>query len=395
MVSRRAWIRIASLLSLILILAWFGYDRTAGADASDGGGPPSSQGGGSPVLVEEVQLQRGIETIGAVGSLEPSEEVALRNEVGGRVIEIAFEEGNAVEEGQVLIRLAAEEWEARRNRMRRQEEFLETEVQRRREVLSQSGVTRQELDQVENDLAMVRAEIQEVEAELARRVLRAPFSGVIGLRSISPGAVLDASHEIGRLRRLDPLRLTFSVPGRYASRVEVGQEIVFLVTGSDEVFHARLTARESGLDERSRMLRVRARVDNEEGLLVAGSVARIRLIIDEREEVAMVPTAAVIESAEGSYLWIVEDEKARRVEVKLGQRSAERVEILEGLAEGDEVVVVGHQRLSEGDEVSVEELGDRLESVAPDRARESRRELWTSREQLEDALNGNRDGEGQ
>ena len=389
MPSRRTLIRTIIISAIVFIGAWVAYDRaasSAGSEAKDQGPPDGGGPSATPVVVTDVEASHQIESLAAVGTLEPSESVAIRNEVAGRIETIGFAEGESVEAGQVMVELATDDLDAQIATARRERDFLQDELQRRRGVLENEGVTQQEVDELEADYDLSRARIEELVAERDKRVIRAPFDGVVGLRSVSPGAVLDGSTEIATLRKLDPLKVVFSVPGRHAGSVEVGQEIYFLVPDADDIFEATVTATESGLAEGSRSLEVQGEVANPDGQLVAGAVLRLRTVLGQRDDVLTVPAAAVIQSAEGPVVWVDDDGKAHRREVEVGERSSNQVEIVDGLEEGEKIIIAGFHDLSDGQEVDSEAADTEEIDIGPDEMREGRREMWGSRQELEQML---------
>lgn len=391
MKSRRNWIRFGSIVVVILLIGWVGFSRVSGApqteEESHGG-----EGETSIVYVEEISEGTRLETLRGIGVLEPVEEIGLRSEVTGRVDSIDFEEGQAVEEGDLLLTLNTADFRARRSAEVARRDFLQNEIERRESVLDEGGVTVQEIDELRAELRVVEAQILEINAEVDRREIRAPFDGLIGLRSVSVGAVIDPGEELARLRHVDELFLSFTVPGRYATAVEEEMEILFQVDGITGLHRSRVFSKESGLEGDSGVLRVRGKIDNQEGLYFPGAISRVHLVLSQQEEILSVPTPAVIKEGVDSYVWVAhsgDQEKGREVQrrkVVEGQRWSDRVEILDGTEIGDLVIVEGHQELSDGDTVEVESRGDR--AARYDREREGQREIWNSREELEAYLQG-------
>ncbi len=385
MEKRRVVIRVVVIGLVVGALSWAGYQRTLDSSVAEEEGPPQEERA-SAVIVEEVERQHWVQSVGAMGILEASEELTIESEVTARIDALGFEEGEAVAQGQMLVRQVSDDLQAQRRAADRERQFLETEVQRRQQVYERDGIPRREVDEVETELALIEARLDELEAEIAKREVRAPFDGVVGLRHVSPGAVLSAQQAVATVRQVDPLALRFSVPARHARQVEKGQEVYFVLDDGREIERAEVTRTESALSQGSRMLRVEAEVENEGRGLVPGLPVRLRLVLGEAEESVVVPASAIVQSAEGPSAWVVEEGKAKEVEVTLGERRSDRVQIKEGLEEGDELIRVGYDVLNEGDAVDPEGSQHSEAAAGPDWSHERRRESWSMRQDLERML---------
>ncbi len=386
MASRRVIIRVVVIALVIGAVSWAGYQRTLDSSVAEEQEGPPQDGGAAAVVVQEVERQHWVESVGAMGILEASEELTIESEVTARIAELGFEEGEAVDQGQVLVRQVSDELQAQRRAADRERQFLETEVERRQRVYERDGIARQEVDEVETELALMEARIDELDAEINKRQIRAPFAGVVGLRHVSPGAVLSAQQTVATVRQVDPLALSFSVPARHATRVEKGQEVYFVMEEGREIQRAEVSRTESALSEGSRTLRVEAEIDNAERGLVPGLPVRLRLVLGESEESVVVPASAIVQSAEGPSVWVAEDGKAQEVEVETGERRSDRVQITEGLEGGEDLILVGYDLINEGDAVDPEGARHPDGEVGPDWEQERRRESWGLRQDLERML---------
>ncbi|TXD34999.1 efflux RND transporter periplasmic adaptor subunit [Lujinxingia vulgaris] len=235
---------------------------------------------------------------------------------------------------------------------------------------------------------IAKAEISRLDAMIAERVVRAPFDGVIGLVEVSPGAIVTPDTHIATLRNLDELDVRFEVPERFASRIRLDQPLQLRAFDSQNLIDARITALESGLNTLNRTLAAQARLQPDASLR-PGALVQVRLILEERPGALTIPTTAITESLEGSSVWVLQDDntvKARTIEK--GARTDARVEVLEGLSEGERVVVTGRQALEEGDKVRVDDSDDALDvnDIVPEATTPGMRNQWFSEEVLEETL---------
>jgi membrane fusion protein (multidrug efflux system) len=350
------------------------------------------------VTTYEVQPETIVDTYSAVGSLRAAESIAVKNEVPGKVVGIEFEEGDRVDQGQTLLRMRSETLRAELEVKRSRRDLLQTQVERQRKVLEKGGISQQQFDVTENELEVLEAEIQQVRAELNKTTLRAPFDGRIGLRDVSPGAILTQGTTVAELVQTDPIEIEFTVPERYAAKVGDDTEVRFRVHGSEKIRAASLHAVESQLDEETRALRVRARTDNADGEFRPGQYAQVRVPLDRIEGALAVPVPALVESANETVIWVNAGGEAERREVETGVRTEGRVQITDGLSAGDEVVTTGRQTLEPGATLEIDDSEDAMdvEAIGPDPSRTGMRNDWFSEETLgEEEDDANSTGEGE
>ena len=206
------------------------------------------------------------------------------------------------------------------------------------------------------ELNVLRAEFQLIEAQLLKTEIRAPFSGIIGLRWVSPGSYLSSQTRIASLTDLDPVKLDFTVPERYSALMKVGDEISFAVEGFDRAFPGTIYAVEPSVDETTRSLRVRARCPNNDGALIPGAFANVDLVLRSISGALTVPSIAVIPELGGKKVFVFEDGVAQPRTVESGIRSESAVQITSGLAEGDIVIISCLLQIQPGLAVEIEEV---------------------------------------
>ncbi|MEO7978027.1 efflux RND transporter periplasmic adaptor subunit [Flavobacterium sp.] len=275
------------------------------------------------------------------GSVEANEQIEIRSEVSGIVEGIYFSEGTNVKKGQILFKVNDIELRAQL-RQAQTKEGLAAENQRRAKLLLQKEAISQEESDVANaDYASMQAQTQLIRAQIAKTSVKAPFSGKIGLRSISPGTYITPTILVAKLVNTGKLKITFSIPEKYASQVKSGSSIDFTVSGSDKVYNAKIYAIEPEVAVATRTLQVRAVADNIDGKLFPGTFAEVKLPLTTIKDAIVVPSEAIVPVQNGKKVFISNMGKAKEIMVEATTRTDASILILSGLKEGDTLITSG------------------------------------------------------
>lgn len=359
------------VLALLLSLPACGPQVTADQDASDADSSPSAPDAAerpdsdpsddeAKVRVEVVVVEPTVleEALWTTGELRADESVELRPEEDGRLVALHFQEGQRVEAGALLAEINDEDLEADLRRARVRLKLAEQRRDRVGALLGEKTVSQEVFDEAAGEVEMVEAEIELIEARIRQTRIRAPFSGVIGLRGVSEGAYVTSQTVIATLQRLDPIKLDFATPEKYAGVVGHGDRVEFTVAGSDRTWSGLVYALEPRIDPETRTVRLRARAPNPGGRLLPGAFAKVRLVLARAEETLLVPSIALVPGVRETTVWVVEEGRAVPRVVEIGQRTEERVEIVRGLDPGDRVIVSGVQMVRPGQAVETTERKD-------------------------------------
>ncbi|AWJ87553.1 efflux transporter periplasmic adaptor subunit (plasmid) [Azospirillum sp. TSH58] len=320
---------------------------SAGAPAA--GGTPPMPVEASPVKVGTVSRQ-----VTAVGSLLSSESVVIRPEVAGKVSEIAFQEGQAVKKGSVLIRLDDSIARATLAQAQASIAFSRAELSRAEELYRQRTGPARNREQALAKLQSDEAAVQLAKAQLEKLTLTAPFDGVLGLRKVSVGDVVAAGKDIVNLEAIDTLKLDFRVPELYLPTVRTGQTLKVAVDSfGGRTFDGTVYAIDPLVDVNGRAVVIRARVPNRDGTLRPGLFARVALTLDQTPNAVLVPEQAVSAFGNRQFVFKVVEGKAVQTTVTLGERRNAEVEITAGLQPGDVVVTAGQLKIRDGAPVVV------------------------------------------
>lgn len=290
-------------------------------------------------------------TINVTGTLMPAESAMLSAQTSGQVKQIFFEEGQRVNKGELLVKLDDRQWLAQRGKLEAQLKTARKDVDRKEQLADIKGVSQAAIDDANLAVESIEADKQELDVMIEYASIRAPFTGEIGLRSVSPGSYLSAGVPVARIVKVDPLKLEFNVPERYATQIKSGQAVRFTIGGSDSTYQATVYAMEPAITESSRALRIRARVPNENGHLVAGAFADIKLSLDSIPNAILVPTEAVVPQLNEQIVYTIENGKIKQTKIKQGIRLPRLIQVESGLTTGDTVMVSGLLQAREGSSV--------------------------------------------
>lgn len=316
--------------------------------------PAAAAKPGLPVKAEAVTISRISDDVSAVGSLMAEESVIIRPEIDGRIVGLHFQEGQAITAGTRLVTIDSTEYEAQTAAQRADLKTEEQRLVRTKELYEQKFISKDALDVQVGNVARLKAHVEEAESRTAKTVLKAPFSGILGLRQVSPGAYVKAGSDIVRLENVSSIKVDFRIPENYLSKIHPNQEIaVKLDAYPGEEFKGRVYAVEPVVDERTRTIAMRARIPNKGFKLKPGMFVRVVITLDSRPNAVVVPEQAIWPQGKDSFVFRVVDGKAALTKVDIGNRAPGTVEILKGLAANDMVITDGQMKLKDGAPVTV------------------------------------------
>ncbi len=341
--KRGAW--ILGLLVLLVILA---IPRIPGFETPD----TETERTAAPVRVFEAESSSLERSLRLTGTLRADESAEIRAEITAKVKEILLAEGEPVRKGDLLVKLEDEDVRADLEQVEANLEFALREEERQRRLIVTGSTTERLFEEAANRRRVLEANKRSIETRLAKTELRAPFDGVIGLRDVSPGSLVQPDTRVASLRKIDPLKIDFSAPERYLADLRVGLPFEVTLAGSDATYSGSVYAREPAIDSDTRTVRLRGRVENPEGRLLPGAFAQVHLTLGHDDEAILIPSVAIIPGQESS-VFVIDNGRAQRRTVDLGRRTRDKVQILNGIEAGDTVVIAGVQSLRDGEEVTI------------------------------------------
>jgi membrane fusion protein, multidrug efflux system len=349
--------KIKYIIYALLILGFGALVAYRIKQSNDQGTGPGGPGKGtmSAMRVNGVVVapQNFSNALSLTGSIEANEQVQIRTQMSGLVRSISFQEGSEVKKGQVLLKIDDAELRAQLAQAQTRQNLAAENERRAGLLLQQEAISREEYDIAQSELKSTQAQTQLIRAQLDKTTIRAPFSGRIGLRSISEGTYISPETIVANLVSTNPVKITFSVPEKYASQVTVNTKLNFRVAGSNEKHTATVYAIEPGIESTSRTLQLRARAANPDNILRPGSFANIELPLTVIEDALLVPTEAVVPVQNGKKVFVTENGKAKEVMIETSTRTEKDVLVTAGLQAGDTVLTTGIMTLRAGSPVKV------------------------------------------
>jgi membrane fusion protein (multidrug efflux system) len=362
----KQWLLAAALVAAVGLVAWWsvramtGSSTEATAPQAKGKAEKSGRKRSSDraIAVEAAEARGALTTtdIRAIGSLRSDESVLIASEIAGRIEEIAFTEGASVTAGDVLIKLDDDLAQAELAAAKARFDFGQAEYDRTKKLTGNQFATITALDKAESNLETTRATFELARVRLAKHMIKAPFSGRVGLRKVSPGSYVGIGTTIVNLEKIDVLKVDFKLPELFLPSVTIGQTVDVIVDAHPgQTFTGEIYAIDPQVDVNGRALALRAKLQNTGLLLRPGLFARVLVKGKQTREVVLAPESALVPRSGENFVFRIDNGKAVEVKVKLGERRGAEVEILEGLLPNTTVVTAGQLKLRDGDAVEVVE----------------------------------------
>ena len=287
------------------------------------------------------------------GSIEANENVEIRSEVSGIVEQIYFTEGTNVNKGQVLLKVNDIELRAQLSQATTKQNLASENERRAKLLLQKEAISQEEYDIASAEFRGLKAQSQLIQAQIAKTSIRAPFSGRIGLRNISPGTYVTPSTLITKLVSSNQVKISFSIPEKYATGVENNTIVKITMPNSSESFSAKIYAIDPEIEIATRTLKVRAIADNPANKLIAGTFATVELPLKNIKNAILVPTEAVIPIQNGKVVYIASNGKAKEVKIETLTRTDKDVVVTSGVKAGDTLVVSGVMAIKNDSDIQI------------------------------------------
>ncbi|QIG81073.1 efflux RND transporter periplasmic adaptor subunit [Stakelama tenebrarum] len=346
---RKAPLLIAAIVLVLVFGAIFAWRSMRMAGSAAAYAPPPVE-----VTAMRVKSETLPQALRATGSIEAVRQVVLAPEVPGRIVAIRFTAGQRVGRGAPLVQLFDAPERADRSAAVARLNFAQIQYDRSKELEPTGAEPRALLQQHEAELAQARAAIRQIDARLAQKTVRAPFSGQIGIRQVDLGQYVNAGDAIATLTDLDRVHVNFSVPQQDLSKLEVGGDVSVRSDAlPDREFTAKVSAIEPVVAGDTRNIAVQAVMANPGRVLRPGIFVTVGVEQPVRQGAILVPTTAIQTSASGDSVFVVREGKAALVPVTVGSEVGERTVVERGLSAGDIVVTTGQVRLQPGAAVTI------------------------------------------
>ncbi len=348
--------KLKNIIYALLIIGFLAFIMYRVIENKSGdSGPKGKDGKNKSMTVNGivVKSQTFDNNLSLSGSIEANEQVDIRSEVSGIVEGIYFKEGSNVSKGQLLFKVNDLELRAQLAQAKTKEGLASENERRAKLLLQKEAISQEEYDIARADYKLAQAQIQLIQAQIAKTSVKAPFSGKIGLRSISQGTYITPSILVAKLVNIGKLKITFSVPEKYANQIKMNSNLSFTVTESSQSYLAKVYAIEPEVQVATRTLQVRALAENKDGKLLPGTFANVELPLDIIKDAIVIPTEAIVPVQDGKKVFISNQGKAKEILVETTTRTDASILVLSGLKVGDTVLTSGVMSLKEDTPVKV------------------------------------------
>lgn len=329
---------IFSLSILISITALFGScssDRKKQAASQQAAGPRPPTSADAYI----VKTQTLLDQIELTGTIVANQSTTIHPEVPGLVTALYFNEGANVSKGALLARLNDADLRAQLNKLSVQLKIAHQNENRSAQLLKIQGISQQDYDMSLLQVNNIRADMAIINTQIAKTSVRAPYSGKLGLRLVSPGAYVSPQTPITTIIQMSDLKIDFTVPEKYSNKMKIGQFVNFTVAGNERNFTARVAATDANVALTTRSLQVRATVQGDKAGLTPGNFAKVKLNFEPDHNAIVVPSQAIIPQARGKKIYVYNNGVAKFVNVETGARDSAYVQVTEGLKAGDTILV--------------------------------------------------------
>jgi membrane fusion protein, multidrug efflux system len=306
--------------------------------------PPPGAGANAAPLQVEGQVIKPVsinEMIEVSGTILANESTEIRPEISGRITQLNISEGALVKKGSLLVKLYDADLQAELRKLQVQLQIADKTEERQSELLKIGGIAQQDYDLSLLQVSNIKADMELIRVNIGKTEIRAPYSGRLGLKNISPGAYIAPSNIITTITQIDRMKIEFSVPEKYSSQIQNGKSVEFSLEGSGKKYNAIVIAKESSIEESTRNLRIRAVVDGNDQYLVPGTFAKVNMILGENKNAIMIPSNSIIPQARNKQVVVFTGGSAKFLTVTTGIRDSASVQVLTGLNIGDTLITTG------------------------------------------------------
>ena len=342
------------LFSLFLLLI-----SSCGSKAKQEAQAQQNRGPRGPMKVEGyiVQTKPVSEQLQVPGTLVAEDETQIHPEVAGRITGLYIKEGAYVSKGTLLAKLYDADLQAQKHKLQIQLQIQQQTANRHQQLLNIGGISKEDYETTVLNVSNTKADLDVIQTSIQKTEIRAPFSGKLGLKLVSPGAYVTTTSVITSIQKTNSLRIDFDVPEKYAQQMKKGDIINFQTDASGKkIFSATVFATESGIAEASRTLTIRATVIGNETGLIPGGFVKVNLVFNSNPAALMVPTQAIIPQARSKQIIIYKGGAAKFVDVTTGVRDSTNVEIVNGVQKGDTIITTGLMSLKPNMKVAIRKV---------------------------------------
>ncbi|GLS82211.1 efflux RND transporter periplasmic adaptor subunit [Paraferrimonas haliotis] len=352
----KKWISVMLIVALLVFGSVIGFNYfVQGKIAEAIANMPEPE---FPVTAQTVELKSWQPSIDAIGFVEPNQGVTLATEAAGVVQSINFENGANVVAGQLLLTQNSNVEKANLQSAKVRLPAAKSDFERSSRLYKVGSVSKADLDKAEATYLALQAEIESLSATIDRRQIKAPFGGIVGIRSVNLGQYLQVGTNIVRLEDISTMKIRFTIPQTELARIAVGDDVKVLVDAYPEhSFLGKISAIEPAVFYQSGLIQIQATIPNDKGHLRAGMFARVGIQLEQLTDQITLPENAINFTLYGNTVFVIEEKdgetRVKQVNVEVAERNGKLAHVVSGIKAGDKVVTSGQLRLSNGSKVAI------------------------------------------
>ncbi len=343
----RPLIIVGSILALLVLGKLFIWEKKEVPKTPKGG---NTSAPAQRVSTISVSFDNSDQLVFSSGTLAPNEEVELRSEYSGRLVKLNLKEGTFVKKDELIAKIKDDDIVAQVKKVTIEQALANQIEARQKKLLEIEAISKEEYEISLNKVSTLKADKELLEVQLAKTEIRAPFSGRIGLKYISVGAYVTPNTLIATLVQTNPLKIDFSIPEKYLTKVKLGQEVSFEIDGTTSQFFSKIIAIDPRIDPALRTLKIRGITNNSSGKLLPGMFVKVKLNIG-KESSLMIPSETIIPVLEGKMVYLMRNGLVEPIMIETGLRNEKMVQVLSGLSEGDLLITTALMTLKPGAKV--------------------------------------------
>jgi membrane fusion protein (multidrug efflux system) len=343
---------ILIIAAVVIVLILLAIPKLKSSEESTNGSGVKSAGP-LPVSAHITKYEVLDNKVLTTGTVLANEEVDLKSEVNGKITKILFHEGSYVNAGDLLVKINDADLQAQLQSAKSRLELQKDTEYRQKQLLEKEAISQEDYDMTANQLQVNQAEVELIKAQIDKTEIRAPFSGIVGLKNVSEGSFVNNSTIIASLQNINPIKIDFSIPERHSSMVEVGDEINFTISGNNKKYIGKVYAIEPKIDPVTRTLQIRALCSNTGREILPGSFASVELVLKKIENAILVPSEALIPDIQGQKVFVYRNGIATPQQVETGIRTDKTVQLTSGVSKGDTIITSGMLQLRPGAPVKI------------------------------------------
>jgi membrane fusion protein (multidrug efflux system) len=291
--------------------------------------------------------------VNSSGTVLASESVDLAAEASGIVASIRFTEGTHVRKGDLLVKLNDDDLQAQLKKVELQIQLATDQADRQKQLLESNNTSKEQYEIAMNTLATLKADRENLVASIRKREIRSPFDGIVGLRYVSEGSYVSSSTRIASVQKINPLKVDFAVPEKYAGKVRKGDVVRFESDETNTRFTGTVYAVEPEIDPTTRTVQIRALCENRGEAIYPGGYVHVELRLKQTGGALMIPTQSIVPVLKGQTVLVRRNGVVAAVPVRTGVRTSSAIQVTEGLSAGDTVLTTGLLQVRPGMPVNV------------------------------------------